>query len=171
VIAVLRRFVTVTTLVIVVFRLFVQFSALDLAVPSECGGFLGVSSEEIDLRADDRGLPPDCSVAMFVAGHEGGTRGLAATEDHLRLCLCARATIVRIGGRAAAVGQRPSSGPRRSMHVPIRAGLRRPRPDPRRSIHVPVYAGPVPIRAGPRRPIPGSCGGAGRRRSSQGRRT
>jgi hypothetical protein len=62
VIAVFRPFVQV----IAVFRPFVQFSGHDLSVPSVCGGFLGVSSEQIDLRADDHDVPPVRAVAALV---------------------------------------------------------------------------------------------------------
>jgi hypothetical protein len=53
-------------LVIAVVRRFVQFLSVDLSVPSVCGGFLGASSEECDLRCQDRCLPPICAVAVLV---------------------------------------------------------------------------------------------------------
>jgi hypothetical protein len=43
---------------IAIFRRFVQFLGLDLSAPSVCGGFLGVSAKQTDLRPDDRGPPP-----------------------------------------------------------------------------------------------------------------
>jgi hypothetical protein len=58
VIAVFRTYAQV----IAVFRANAQFLGLDLSVPSVCGGFLGVSSDESDLRADDHYLPHDHAV-------------------------------------------------------------------------------------------------------------
>jgi hypothetical protein len=52
--------------VIAMLRWFVQFWGVDLFLPSVCGGFLGVSSEESDLHIGDRQVPTICAVGFLV---------------------------------------------------------------------------------------------------------
>jgi hypothetical protein len=66
--------------VIAAFRWFVQFPGLDLSVPSICGGFLGVSSEQTDLRAEDRRPPHVRAVATSVIALFNLLHGLAGAE-------------------------------------------------------------------------------------------